>query len=307
MLGTQDAERELSDYYSESEGTGSSQRKKEQSSPEPPEVETQFPESVSIEQLLMAGKLVKAPQKDRVTLDLESFDVKNRAWQHEAKLELLLEREKFSSGAFRDAFKGIAEIDGERKMYVVKMYNEKALRTIEQTLETAVEVHTRKQVQMHAVARHITKGFALKVPREFGECFWYNKAFYSCLNGKPVIVEDFVPGMFAKYVNNNGKCVAPPESSSSQTKEIYAKAQCLVHYSYSAMQQKMMLTDIQGSKYSLYDPEISTQNLMDDDELYFCCGNLSTTGMENFLCEHECNKYCQMLKLQQDRNEEQEN
>ena len=63
MLGTQDAERELSGYYSESEGTGSSQRKKEQSSPGPPEVETQFPESVSIEQLLMAGKLVKAPQK----------------------------------------------------------------------------------------------------------------------------------------------------------------------------------------------------------------------------------------------------
>ena len=70
-------------------------------------------------------------------------------------------------------------------------------------------------------------------------------------------MEDFVSGKFAKYVNNNGKCVAPPESSSSQTKEIYAKAQCLVHYSYSAMQQKMILTDIQGSKYSLYDPEFN--------------------------------------------------
>ena len=113
MLGTQDVERELSSSYSEGEATGSTQRKKQhKSSPEPAELETQFPESVSIEQLLMAGKLVKAQQKDRVTLDLESFDVKNRAWQNEAipKLELLLEREKFSSGAFRDAFKGIAEV-----------------------------------------------------------------------------------------------------------------------------------------------------------------------------------------------------
>ena len=302
MLGTQDLERELSSSCSESEATGSFQRKKERkSSPEPAEVETQFPESVSIDQLLMAGKLVKAQQKDRVTLDLESFDVKNREWQNEAKLELLLEREKFSSGAFRNAFKGTAEVDGERKTYVVKMYNEKALRTIEQTLNTAVEDHSRKQVQMHAVARHITKGFSLKVPPEFGECFKYNKVYYSCLNDKPVTVEDFVPGKFAKYVNNNGKCVAPPENSSNETKEIYAKAQCLVHYSYSPMQCKMMLTDIQGSKYSPYDPEISTQNLVDDDELYFCCGNLSTTGMENFLCEHECNKYCQMLKLEQDQ------
>ena len=255
----------------------------------------------------MAGKLSKARQKDRVTLDLESFDLKNRVWQNKAKLELLLEREKFSSGALRNAFKGTAEVNGERKMYVVKIYSEKALRTIEQTLNTAVEDHTRKQVQMHTVARHITKGFSLKVPPEFGECFKYNKVYYACLNDKPVTVEDFVTGKFAKYVNNNGKCVAPPENSSSQTKEIYVKAQCLIHYSYSSMQHKMVLTDIQGSNYYLYDPEISTQNLLDDDELYFCCGNLSTTDMENFLDEHECNKYCHMLKLKREHDEELDN
>jgi hypothetical protein len=222
-------------------------------------------------------------------------------------LELLLEREKFSSGNFRDAYKGIAEVNSERKMYVVKMYNEKAVRIIQNTLNTAVEDHARKQVQMHAVAWHITKGFSLRVPPEFGECFKYNKVHYSCLNDKPVTVEDFVPGKFEKYVNNNGKCVAPPESSSSEIKEIYAKAQSLVHYSYSATQHKMMLTDIQGSKYNLYDPEISTQNLVDDDELYFCCGNLSTTGMENVLSEHECNKCCQMLKLEQEQDQELDN
>ena len=68
----------------------------------------------------------------------------------------------------------------------------------------------------------------------------------------------------------------------------------------------MMLTDTQGSKYNLYDPEISTQNLVDDDELYFCCRNLSTTGKENFLSKHECNKYCQMLKLEQEQDQDQD-
>jgi hypothetical protein len=57
--------RGLSSSYSEGEATGSTQRKKQRkSSPEPAELETQFPESVSIEQLLMAGKLAKAQQKD---------------------------------------------------------------------------------------------------------------------------------------------------------------------------------------------------------------------------------------------------
>ena len=125
MLGAQDVERELSSSYSEGEATGSTQRKKQRkSSPEPAELETQFPESVSIdrEQLLMAGKLVKAQQKDRVTLHLESFDVKNRAWQCEAipKLELLHEREKFSSGAFRMHSKGLQKLTVSGKCMLLK-------------------------------------------------------------------------------------------------------------------------------------------------------------------------------------------
>lgn len=154
---------------------------------------------------------------------------------------------------------------------------------------------------MHVVARHLTHGFALKVPAEFGKCFHYDKVLYSSLDGQPATVEHFVSGRFAKYVNNNRKCVIPPEGSSSEMKEIYAKAQCLVHYSYSVSKKKMMLTDIQGSKYHLYDPEIFTENLIDEDadETYFCCGNLSTTGIETLLIEHVCNRYCQLFELEQ--------
>ena len=33
-----------------------------------------------------------------------------------------------------------------------------------------------------------------------------------------------------------------------------------------------MLLDIQGSRYSLYDPEIATADLIDEGEVFFCCG-----------------------------------
>ena len=58
------------------------------------------------------------------------------------------------------------------------------------------------------------------------------------------------------------------------------KAQALVHYSYVITENKLMLLDIQGSGYTLYDPEIATEKLManQDLEIYFCSGNCSTVA-----------------------------
>ena len=126
--------------------------------------ETRFPASNSIGDLLQAGKLVKPKPKEVVMLQLEQFDVKTREWQHKGNLELAIESTKFDSGAFRDAYKGeeIKKQDGE--MWVVKTYNEKATSTIRDDLGSTPGDHTRKQVQMHEVARHVTKGFSMKVP-----------------------------------------------------------------------------------------------------------------------------------------------
>ena len=59
-------------------------------------------------------------------------------------------------------------------------------------------------------------------------------------------------------------------------KEIFEKAQCLVQYTSLITEEKLMLLDIQGSGYSLYDPEIATADLIDEGEVFFCCGNLSS-------------------------------
>ena len=58
-----------------------------------------------------------------------------------------------------------------------------------------------------------------------------------------------------------------------------------------------MLLDIQGSKFDLYDPEIATADIMDDEEseIYFCCGNCTFVGIEEFLQGHKCNEYCNMM------------
>ena len=61
-----------------------------------------------------------------------------------------------------------------------------------------------------------------------------------------------------------------------------------------------MVLDIQGVGYQLCGPEISSTNLKDttDENILFCCGNLSTQAIENFFTFHVCNKYCELMKLE---------
>ena len=60
----------------------------------------------------------------------------------------------------------------------------------------SLEDHTRKKVQMSAVARHLTKRFAKNVPPEFGGTFECVKVFYAMFKKQPVTIEEFVQGEF---------------------------------------------------------------------------------------------------------------
>ena len=70
--------------------------------------------------------------------------------------------------------------------------------------------------------------------------------------------------------------------------EVYEKAQCLVHYSHQISEKKLMLLDIQGSFFKLYNPEIATTDLLvndaslDSKEVNFCAGNLSCIAIDDF-------------------------
>lgn len=243
--------------------------------------QTEYPQSVSIAAILKAGQLVKPKEKNRVTFAIEAFDVKKQEWTGMESLEILVETEKFSSGGFRDAYKGVTlnTHDMQHQTWVIKTYNSNAIKAIEETLQTNLANHTRKHVQMHSAAREITKCFAGKVPSKFGECFNYNKVYYTSYNGNPATIEEFVEGKFQKYINNTGK-VSKPDNSTDE--DLLEKAECLVHFSYDSSNKKLMVLDLQGSNYNLYDPEIATEDLMnaDSSEEYFCCGNLSTMAIQ---------------------------
>ena len=82
-------------------------------------------------------------------------------------------------------------------------------------------------------------------------------------------------------------------------KDLFLKAQTLVHYSYVLRDLKLMLLDIQGSAFTLYDPEIATEQIMDKEhhEIYFCCGNCSSLAIAAFQSDHVCNNVMNTMNI----------
>ena len=67
--------------------------------------------------------------------------------------------------------------------------------------------------------------------------------------------------------------------------------------SYERSGTKLMVVDIQGSSFQLYDPEIATSSLHDDSQFLFCTGNLAHIAIENFVCKHKCTTFCTLAGL----------
>ena len=110
-------------------------------------------------------------------------------------------------------------------------------------------------------------------------------------HGESVTVEEFVDGQFVKYINNDGSICKDDDTPS-------AKAQCLAHFSYEKSNDEVMLVDIQGSGYTLYDPEIASGVLQDKtNEFLFTTGNLSIAAIRAFIQNHKCNIFCNLLGL----------
>ena len=52
--------------------------------------------------------------------------------------------------------------------------------------------------------------------------------------------------------------------------------------------EKLVVLDIQGNGYRLYDPGIASTELVVENELLFCVSNLSNTAIHTFLGNHKC-------------------
>lgn len=67
-----------------------------------------------------------------------------------------------------------------------------------------------------------------------------------------VTIEEFIDGDFIKYINNTS-------SLCGEESEFRKKAESLVHFNYDKSKGRLMLMDLQGAEYSLYDPEIASR------------------------------------------------
>ena len=209
----------------------------------------------------------------------------------------MIDEERFAHGGFRNAHHAYAQTcQLASTTWVVKKYQDGVIKSITDELNISTKDHTRKQVQLHAVARSMARQFSKEVPVQFGDSFNCKKTYHSMLKDLPLTVEEFVPGQFIKYINNNGKVNLYP--ADDMEKEIFAKVECFAHFTYVTSEKKLMLLDIQGSGFTLCDPEIATKDLHDDSgEIYFCASNTSSFGIKKFIEEHICNKYCDMLDI----------
>ena len=164
-----------------------------------------------------------------------------------------MNKKKFAEGRFREAFKTCLNPKFTRKR-VLKFYKQEKAEVIQETLKISVEDHTRKQVQMHAVARHLAAKFGKRLLEAgYEEKLLYNKVYYTNSSKGPNTMEEYVDGQCCKYINNNGHIVDIC-GSSEEIKEISKRAEAFCHFTYQISNPQFMMMDIQGSGDHLYDP-----------------------------------------------------
>ena len=260
-----------------------------------------YPKSLSISSMLKLGAVVKEVEKPLETIEVSEFDIHNMRWQNPIEMKFSLDEEPFTKGGFRSVHHGIFN----DKKYVIKKFLPSTLEQVDElnnglVVKETNETLARKAVQMHMLALNITEQFKIlcaDILDGFGPLLSYKKANLGKIlkTGEYVMIEEFIEGRFSKYINNDGSI-----SHEEGEQEYILKAECLVHFSYMKSNQELMLLDIQGSGYNLYDPEIATAAgafTSDGSQLQFCMGNLSTEACANFIKNHKCNRFCKLANL----------
>ena len=127
---------------------------------------------------------------------------------------------------------------------------------------------------MHITAKIIADKLVTKVKNSevFSRYFSYDASYFATLDNEPITVERFVDGEFTTYVNNDGNPCQKVLGKSS----LFEQAEVLVHFSYEASNEKLLLVDLQGAEYKLYDPEIANTEIATKPGVVACTCNPAT-------------------------------
>ena len=226
------------------------------------------------------------------------FDLGSMTWcSTPVKVNFVADKDPLGTGGFRQAFKATSKTEGfDHTTWVIKKYLFKTVSDIEYLGQT-IEQHTKKIVQMHSLARNFTARLQQEVEKadlvdQFGPVFAYKKIYFGKCAGECVTIEEFIAGTFEKHINNTGDICGDENS------DVCQKAQCFVHYTYERSDKQLMVIDIQGCGYTLFDPEVASKEISTDGEHLFCTGNLSSSAIDDSTSVHVCNQFCKLLKLQ---------
>ena len=262
------------------------------------QVTSMYPKSLSVADMLKLGKVVV--RSPTTMIKVFSFDTCNMAWSKITRnIEFVVEEQPIGQGGFRVAYKATCATlcpDFSGKSWVVKKFLPETLDTLK-ALNQTPEEHAKRVVQMHHLARYLTQQLVERIQKEdvaeeFGQHFQFKKVFLGVMDtGDCVTIEEFIEGTFVKYINNTGlRCV-------NNSNSMGQKAECLVHFTNEKSQEKLIVVDLQGSGYTLYDPEIASYEAVIDGNILFCAGNLNIVAITNFIKNHECNIYCRLIGL----------
>ncbi|KXJ07829.1 hypothetical protein AC249_AIPGENE13528 [Exaiptasia diaphana] len=167
-----------------------------------PSMSSKVAASVPLSAMLQLGKLIQ-PTEEIVTVQLEEFKMSEKSWAQPFEVTLSLSKTKFSSGSFRDAYIATPLSGLSPGKYVLKKFKEDQVHEIE-NLFKSIEEHTRKVVQMNALARNFALTLSNQAPVEYGPVLSYTKVYFGWLYGEFVTLENYLEGDFQKYVNNTG-------------------------------------------------------------------------------------------------------
>lgn len=243
-------------------------------------------------------KLGKVISKSSVTtVTLYSFNLSKIEWVPvPTPIDFQIADEAFGTGGFRKTYKATSRTPGFcRQTWVLKRYIPNAIEGIEATNQT-IEGHTRKAVRLHSLAHNCALQLKEKIDKgdltRFGTTFEYSKVYMGkTIGGEYVTIEEYIDCEFVKYINNNVNLC-------QKGNEISDKAECFAQFTYEKSEGKVIVLDIQGAKYSLYDPETASSELLSGDGIIqFCNGNLSLDAIKTFFSNYQCNFYCNLLKL----------
>ena len=248
-----------------------------------------LPPAIATSTVSVSKQHESLPVSHMLRVRISDFLLSSMEWGNNNTIGLYIDEEPFASGAFRGAYKARISSTEKGKTYVIKKYLQGTYDELAKIGESP-DMHAKKSVQMHMLAKY----FADQLRILLRLC--YNKASYGLIlkSSEVVTVEDYVDGSFTKYINNDGTI-----SKSIDDGNALQMAECLTHFSYVKSKDALLLVDIQGCGYTLYDPEIATSkgSFDEKDELLFCIGNLSTVAKYDFFSQHQCNKLCVLADL----------